>query len=128
VRVLLDTHTFLWWCTGDSRLSPAAQAIIESEHDLVFLSVISVWEIVIKAARDRLVLPEEPRAYVASRMDKGTLVALPVALRHALYVAELPLVHRDPFDRMLVAQSRVEQLPIVTFDTAIRAYDVEVIW
>jgi PIN domain nuclease of toxin-antitoxin system len=128
VAALIDTHTFLWWCVGDSRLSLRAKAIIEEEPGQVFLSVISAWEIIIKAMRGRLVLPEAPQPFIASRMALGMLTILPVELRHAMHVANLPLLHHDPFDRMLIAQSVVEHLPLVTADEAIRQYELDIVW
>ena len=128
MRLLLDTHTFLWWTTEDPQLSVHASNLIADGHNQLFLSVVSIWEIAIKAAKGKLILPEEPAPYLASRMDLYRIVPLPVEMNHALHVYTLPTHHADPFDRLLVAQSQIESLALVSKDEEIRRYDVEVIW
>jgi PIN domain nuclease of toxin-antitoxin system len=128
MKVLLDTHTFLWWNTEDPLLSVHAKEIIADGQNEVFLSAVSVWEIVIKTAKGRLILPELPAQYISSRMNLYRFRSLPVQIRHAVHVYELPPHHNDPFDRMLIAQSRLESLPLVTMDEDIRRYDLETIW
>lgn len=127
MRYLLDTHTFLWWITGDSRLSPRVGAIVENPDNEILLSVVSAWEISIKVGLGRLKLPGFPDLIPQQLVANG-FVALPVAVPHALEVSKVPLLHRDPFDRMLVAQAWVEDLPVLTADQAIAQYDVSVIW
>ncbi len=127
-RVLLDTLTFPWWVLEDSRLSPVARdAITDLEVD-VLVSPVSAWEIAIKAADGRLDLPEPPSKYVPSRMVANDFHELPITVDHCLRTGELPAIHRDPFDRLLVAQALVEDIPLVTGDPAISRYDVETIW
>ena len=128
MRVLLDTHTFLWWNTDDPRLSPVAREVIADGRNELYLSVASAWEIAIKAARGSLILPEPPEQYVPSRLRLHHMSVLAIQLRHALHVYDLPLIHRDPFDRLLIAQSRLEELPLLTADPDIRHYDVNVVW
>ena len=128
MKALLDTHTFLWWNLDDIQLSPIARQIIADGNNEIFLSAVSAWEMAIKAARGRLVLPESPDHYVTKRMQLHHLQSLPVLLSHALHVYHLPPIHADPFDRLLVAQSQLEKFPILTADENIRQYDVEVIW
>ncbi len=128
MRVLLDTHTFLWWNTDDPRLSPKARELIADGRNEVYLSVASAWEIAIKAARGSLILPEPPAQYVPSRLRLHRMLVLTIQLRHALMVYDLPVIHRDPFDRLLIAQSRVEDLPLLTIDPDITQYAVEVVW
>jgi PIN domain nuclease of toxin-antitoxin system len=118
VRLLLDTHEFLWWCADDPRLGEASRNAIRSGSNEVFLSSASVWEMAIKQALGRLRVPE-PLSAAASRMG---LAALPVAFAHAEATLSLPPLHRDPFDRMLLAQARVEGLTLVTIDPLVRAY------
>ncbi|MBI2059680.1 MAG: type II toxin-antitoxin system VapC family toxin [Nitrospirae bacterium] len=127
MRVLLDTHAFLWFVTGDRRLSRPALRALEKKGDEIFLSAASVWEIAIKASLARLVLPAPVREYVAEKMEQG-LRLLPVEWSHAAAVEKLPFHHRDPFDRLLVAQALAESMPMVTGDRTFRAYGVEVIW
>jgi PIN domain nuclease of toxin-antitoxin system len=128
MRALMDTHTFLWWNTDDPQLSPRAREIIAEGSNEIFLSAASTWEIAIKAAKGRLVLPEEPALYVPSRMNLHRIQHLPVQVSHTLRVYDLPRHHADPFDRLLVAQSQMESLPLITMDEEIRRYEVETIW
>jgi PIN domain nuclease of toxin-antitoxin system len=128
MRVLLDTHAFLWWNTDDPRLSAAARQCIAATDNEIFLSAASAWEIAIKAARGRLLLPEPPDRYVASRLVLHRFQTLPVQASHALQTYYLPALHQDPFDRLLVAQAQLEGVPLLTADPAITQYDVPIVW
>lgn len=128
MRVLLDTHAFLWWNTDDHKLSSVARNVIADDRNELYLSVASAWEIAIKAARGSLVLPDPPEQYVPSRLRLHRIQALPIQLGHALRVYDLPMIHRDPFDRLLIAQSQLETLPILTTDPEIARYNVDIIW
>ena len=128
MKALLDTHTFLWSNTDDPRLSRRVRDLIEDGvNDLVF-SAVSALEIAIKYARRRLPIPEPPETWVTRRVALQGLRLLAVEMSHALRVVDLPLHHNDPFDRLLIAQSQLENLPILTSDPNIARYDVEVIW
>ncbi len=128
MRALIDTHTFLWWTTDDPQLSVTARDLIADGDNEIFLSAASVWEMVIKTARGKLILPEVPADYIISRMSRYRLRALPIQMDHTLKVYELPPIHQDPFDRMLIAQSLTESIPLVTKDDTIRQYGLETIW
>jgi len=128
MKVLIDTHTFLWWNTEDAQLSARAKEIIADGRNEVFLSAASAWEIAIKTAKGKLVLPEDPAQYVVNRMGLYRFQALLVQINHALHVYELPHHHDDPFDRLLIAQSQLEGLPLITVDSEIEKYEVEIIW
>ena len=128
MKVLIDTHTFLWWCMDDEQLSSHAREIIADGRNEIYLSAASAWEIAIKAAKGRLTLPEKPAAYVSSRISQHRFLSLPIQMSHALHVYNLPLHHADPFDRLLIAQSQLETLPLVTKDENIQRYDLETIW
>jgi len=128
MKVLIDTHTFLWWNTGDPLLSVHAKEIIADGRNEVYLSAASVWEIVIKTAKARLILPEAPAQYISKRMSLYRFKSMPIQISHAAHVYELPPHHNDPFDRMLIAQSRLESMPLVTRDEEIQRYDLETIW
>ena len=128
MRAILDTHTFLWWNMDDPHLSQTAREFIGDGANEVLLSAASAWEIAIKCARGRLTLPDDPGAYVADRMAKNRFLPLPVQISHALQVFKLADVHQDPFDRLLVAQSQLEDIPILTADTMIPQYEVSIIW
>jgi PIN domain nuclease of toxin-antitoxin system len=128
MRALLDTRTFLRWNADDPQLSPRASEIISDGKNEIFLSAASVWEIAIKAAKGRLVLPESPSLYIPDRMSLYRIQPLPVQVSHALHVYDLPPYHADPFDRLLIAQSQLESLPIITADGDFQQYDVEILW
>jgi PIN domain nuclease of toxin-antitoxin system len=128
VKALLDTHTFLWWNLGDPQLSARARAFIAEGKNEIFVSAASAWEIAIKVSKGRLVLPESPERYMANRMAHFGFLALPIQPDHALRVASLPSIHDDPFDRLLVAQSQMENLPILTADSEIARYPVDILW
>ena len=128
MRALLDTNVFLWFDLEQQRLSPSARAFIaDGTNDLV-LSAATAWEIAIKHTKGQLQLPDLPEAYVASRIGLDGLDPLAIELSHAIRAGTLPPIHRDPFDRLLVAQSQLEDLPILTSDPNIARYGVSVIW
>lgn len=126
MRALLDTHVWLWMLSQPERLAAALPVIEDPRSRLLLLSA-SSWEIAIKYALGRLPLPDPPSRYVPERIRSSGVTPLPVEHAHALAVAELPTHHRDPFDRLLVAQARLEGVPIITADPALAAYDVELI-
>lgn len=129
MRVLLDTHVFLWWASDRGRrLSPDARAVIEDPETDIFVSAATGMEVATKVARGRLELPGPPETYVPSRLARHGFRALPIEMEHALRVGLLPDTHRDPWDRILIAQAQTESMPIVTADPVIGQYDVDVIW
>lgn len=120
---LLDTHAFLWWATDRTKLSATANKAIESTQDPVYVSTAAVWEMSIKQALGRLTVPNDLQECLAT----DHIASLSIALPHVLAVAELPLHHQDPFDRLQIAQARIERLVLVTRDRNIPRYDVEVL-
>ncbi len=128
MRVLLDTHSFLWWVMDDVRLSSQARAVLRDGRNTLVVSAATGWEIAIKARLGKMMLPGDPAEFILQQIRHNHLSPLAIELAHALRVFTLPDIHRDPFDRILVAQSQVEQLPIVTADPQIRQYEVDVIW
>jgi PIN domain nuclease of toxin-antitoxin system len=124
MNLLLDTHTFLWCLFEDPKLGAAARQRIIDPASTVLLSVASVWEISIKAALGKLVLPAPLETTLPSAMEASQIRPLVITVEHALAVRLLPLFHRDPFDRLLVAQARVEGLTIVTADPLLSKYGV----
>ena len=128
MRLLLDTHAFLWWVTDDDRLSAAGGASIGASENEVFLSAVSAWEIITKVRIGRLLLPEPVDGFIARHLAENVFQPLSITMRHTFELEALPDLHRDPFDRMLVAQSLAEDMPLVTGDHAIHAYPVSTIW
>jgi len=128
VRLLLDTQAFLWWVTDDGALSRRARRLIGDGKNEIFFSAASAWEIAIKARLGRVSLPEDLESYFLTQLEQNAFQVLPVQLQHALRVATLPDIHRDPFDRLLVAQALTEELAIVSKDRRISAYPARVLW
>ena len=128
MRALIDTHVLLWWVLDLPRLSTEGRLIVEDGANELLFSTASAYELTIKAQSGRLTLPEPPERYIPSRLAATGVSPLPIELSHATRAGSLPPIHRDPFDRMLVAQAQIEGLPILTADPAISRYDVETIW
>jgi PIN domain nuclease of toxin-antitoxin system len=128
VRLLLDTHVFLWAAVDDERLPGAVRDLILDGGNRASLSVASSWELTIMVAGGRLRLPLDPAAYIESRTEMLSLDLLPIHQRHVAALPELPAVHADPFDRMLIAQALVEDLELVTSDQVMRRYPVRTLW
>jgi PIN domain nuclease of toxin-antitoxin system len=128
VKVLLDTQCWLWMQVAPERFSSAAMALVRDLDNGLFLSAVSAWEIAIKYALGKLPLPLPPEEYVPSRLARSGVLALAVTHSHALHVATLPHHHRDPFDRLLVAQAQLEGMAILTVDRQLEPYDVTVHW
>jgi PIN domain nuclease of toxin-antitoxin system len=124
VRLLLDTHAALWLLAGDDRLSEAARLQLTDDTNRVLLSAAVVWEIAIKRSLGKLVVADE---YLSLLLGAG-VQALPVSVEHAAAVERLPWHHRDPFDRLLVAQAAVERAALVSHDETLRPYGIPVVW
>jgi PIN domain nuclease of toxin-antitoxin system len=127
VRILLDTHVFLWWAVDDPRLSAELRLALESPDNQVYLSSVSVWEIVIKQGLGRIRLPDNPADWLQAYVTQYGLLPLAIEHSHALTIRDLPPKHRDPFDRMLVAQAVCEGMTLATADQAISQYGTPVI-
>lgn len=128
MKFLLDTEAWLWSLTEPERLNTKARALLSDRANMLYLSAASSWEIAIKYAIDKLPLPEPPMTYVPSRMAAQGIHALPIEHVHALRVSELPMHHRDPFDRLIIAQSQIESIPVITADRMFREYDLTIMW
>jgi PIN domain nuclease of toxin-antitoxin system len=124
VRLLIDTHAFLWWAAGNQRLPEGARDAIASEDNEVLLSAASVWEIATKVRLGKLPSPGD----VVALMKQGQIEGLPITLDHAGAAGRLPGPHKDPFDRMLVAQAIADGLQIVSNEVAFDTYGVQRIW
>lgn len=128
MRLLLDTQCWLWWFSQPERLNQTAIEQIANEANEVWLSVASVWEMGIKMALGKLPLPDPIDSYVATRMAQLGARSLDIRASHALQVVKLPLHHRDPFDRMLIAQAQAEGMTLVSADPMFRQYNVTLLW
>jgi PIN domain nuclease of toxin-antitoxin system len=127
MNLLLDTQTLLWWKEGSRKLGRRARRAIETEATTVRVSAASAWEIAIKVRAGRLRLKQPLEAWMPERLTREGFLTLSVTVEHAVAVAALPDHHHDPFDRLLIAQGRLEGLTIVTSDTAFDDYDVRVL-
>ncbi|WP_309729374.1 type II toxin-antitoxin system VapC family toxin [Chamaesiphon sp. OTE_75_metabat_556] len=128
MNALLDTHTFLWWVADAPQLSEPVKNFISDPNNQIFFSVASAWEIIIKVGTGKLTIPESPNKYLNSRVIDNRFEILQIELPHVLQVANLPDLHRDPFDRIIIAQSQVTKMPILTIDRLVIQYAVDVIW
>jgi PIN domain nuclease of toxin-antitoxin system len=128
MRLLLDTQAFLWWIGNSQDLSQTAKEAIADENSEVFFSVVSAWEIVIKAKLGKLPLPELPDVLIPKMLERHDFQTLPVTLQHTLKVYDLPDLHKDPFDRLLIAQALVDDLIFVSSDSLVKQYKIGMLW
>ena len=127
MNLLLDTHALLWWASDNRALGRRARQAISSGQNSIWVSAASIWEMSIKAALSRLDLAGVHPERIAEDLEQRGFESLPITVHHAVAVRDLPAYHRDPFDRMLIAQAQLENLVLVTADPAIMAYDVRVL-
>jgi PIN domain nuclease of toxin-antitoxin system len=127
MRLLLDTHVFIWWADNPEKLSPAALTALEDEANELILSVASVWEMQIKIQLGKLKLSLPLKELLKNQQETNNLTVSPVALPHVLALEALPFHHKDPFDRLLIAQSIEEDLTLVTADSQFSAYSVKLL-
>jgi PIN domain nuclease of toxin-antitoxin system len=129
MKILLDTHTFLWFINDSPELSNNAANLLESDVDLV-LSMVSLWEIAIKISLNKLTLSKsnEYERFIPQQLTLNNIEVLNLTLEHLTVLSKLPLHHRDPFDRLLIAQAMSENLQIISVDTKFDSYEIERIW
>lgn len=128
MKLLLDTHALLWWWTDDRQLSATARELIADEHNEIFVSAASAWEIATKRRLGKLGLPQlTPPRYRALLIEDG-FTPLPVTIAHALLAGDYPHAHKDPFDRMLAAQSEIEGVPLASRDPELKPFGIDLIW
>ncbi len=128
MTLLLDTHAFLWFVWDDPQLSATAKAAIEDPSNRKLVSVASCWEIAIKAGSGKLTLDAPAAVFIPRELARNAFDLLEITLVHATAVESLPQHHKDPFDRLLIAQAQIEGIPIVSVDTAFDAYGIRRIW
>ena len=128
MKYLLDTHAFLWFVSEDNRLSSKAQSIIKNSQNEVYFSAVSAWEISIKIILGRLTIEEDLEPFIIKQLAENNFSTLSITIFHSIYTSKLPNIHKDPFDRMIVAQAQVEDLSIISKDKNIKKYSVPVVW
>jgi PIN domain nuclease of toxin-antitoxin system len=128
VRLLLDTHTFLWFIGDDSRLSSVARNLIEDESNEIVLSIASLWEMAIKISLGKLQLATPFEEFIPAQLTSNGITLLNITVPQAAGIIALPFHHRDPFDRLLISQAVVERIPIVSADVIFDAYPVTRLW
>lgn len=128
MNFLLDTHTVLWFLNGDNNLlSDTAKGIILNQHHNKFISIASVWEVGIKTSIGKLVFPQKTKGFI-DQIHKNGFELLPIMSNHILEIEQLPFIHRDPFDRLLIATAIVEKMGLISCDKNIKLYPVNLIW
>lgn len=128
MKLLLDTHAFIWWDSDPARLPPQVLALCQDPRNMLLLSVVSVWEMQIKLQLGKLRLALPLREIVEAQRQMNNVEILPITLEHVLALENLPVHHRDPFDRLLIAQAVVEEVALVSADPNIARYAVQVVW
>jgi PIN domain nuclease of toxin-antitoxin system len=128
MKYLLDTHTFVWLDSASVNLSSKVHSIIADSNNMLLLSLTSIWEMQIKLQTGKLRLRASLPEIIKDQQQKNRIEILPTTLDHILYLSNLPDHHREPFDRMLIAQANIEQIPILSRDSQFAAYPVTVIW
>lgn len=128
MRLLLDTHTLLWFFSGNDKISDTAKILIENPQNHKFISIASIWEMAIKQSQGKLDLEVTAAQYVKEKLIADDFSLLPVQIEHLELISSLPFHHRDPFDRLLISQSITEQIPILSSDKAFNQYSVKRIW
>ena len=128
MKGLLDTHTFVWWDGAPAKLSPAVRAFLQNPANTLLLSVVSAWEMLIKLHLGKLTISGPLPALLARQQKSNGVQILPVSLAHVLAVDALPAAHKDPFDRLLIAQANVEGAVLLSADPIFAQYPVKVLW
>ncbi|MFL6276505.1 MAG: type II toxin-antitoxin system VapC family toxin [Blastocatellia bacterium] len=127
MNLLLDTHIFLWYISGDTKLADGTKNTISNPANEVYLSVVSLWEAIIKYGLGKLPLPQVPEVYLPEQRERHRISSMPLDEASVKRLGQLPPLHRDPFDRMLICQAINYNLTLVTVDPEIRGYSVAVL-
>lgn len=128
MRYLLDTHTFLWMAADPASLSHQVSEIVMAKESSLYLSAASGWEIALLWQLRRIELPDEPQRFIPEALQKLTVLPLPIGFQTAIFAAMLPLIHRDPFDRIIIAEAMKEKLVVLTKDKTFGDYGVQSVW
>ena len=127
-KFLLDTHTFLWMVADPEELSAKVSDIVKEKANALYLSAASGWEIALLWQLNRIELPDEPQRFVPEAMQKYTVTPLPIGFQTAISSAMLPLIHRDPFDRIIIAEAIREKMIVLTKDRTFKEYGLQLVW
>jgi len=128
MKFLLDTHSFIWWDDEPGRLSPTVLSLCQDKENQMVLSVISAWEIQLKMSLGKLTIRKPLKEVIEQQQQDNNLILLPLTLTHVLALDGLPFHHKDPFDRMLIAQAKAENLSLISHDPMMKPYSIPVIW
>lgn len=128
MKYLLDTHTFLWFINDDPSLSPSARSQIEERENVVYLSVASIWEMAIKVSLHKLEMPSPFGEFIDTQLEENTIILLNINTAHTGIVTTLPFHHRDPFDRLMIAQAKVEDIIVIGNDAIFDQYGIKRLW
>jgi len=128
MKYLLDTHAFLWFVSDDKRLSSKAKSIIQDSNNEIYFSAASAWEMSIKAKLGRLKFRRNLESFIIEQLTANSFGPLAITIPHSLYTEKLPQIHKDPFDRMMISQTKVENMVLITGDKKIREYKVSIVW
>jgi PIN domain nuclease of toxin-antitoxin system len=128
MKYLLDTHAFLWFVTDDNRLSSKAKSIIQDSNNEIYFSAASAWEISTKTKLGRLKLGRNLESFIIEQLTENSFGPLAITVSHSLYTEKLPQIHKDPFDRIMISQTKVENMVLITRDKEIREYKVSTVW
>ena len=128
MRILLDTHTFLWAAVDSDQLSPNASELFLDTQNNLYLSMASIWEMAIKRSLGKLTFHKPMEAYILDVLQENAIQVLPIDFRHVIRVSALPFHHRDPFDRLLISQALEDKISLLGCDTAFDAYGVKRLW
>ncbi len=127
MKYLPDTHIFIWWTLNHPKLSDDAKEAISDPDNLIYVSSATIWEIVIKSSLGKIILPDSPEIFIPQQIRNNDFRMLDITADHTLGILPLPMLHKDPFDRILIAQANSEDLTIITNDSLIKQYDVNVL-
>lgn len=128
MKILLDTHTFVWMVDDPNQLSPLASSLLRDRGNTLLLSAVSIWEMQIKIGLNKLPLSRPLREIVTMQQDRNDLQILRIELPHLWALEELPPHHKDPFDRLLIAQAQIEDVPLLSRDELVSQYEIKVLW
>jgi len=128
MRYLLDTHTFLWMAADPGRLSEKVRVLVQEANCKLYLSAASGWEVALLSMLKRIELPDKPQRFIPEAMQRLHIVPIPISFTTAISAAMLPLIHRDPFDRIMIAEAEKEKMIILTKDPAFAKYGIQTFW